>query len=448
MAALATVPRHDFAAEQAVLGACLLAQEFAARDPAYQDVVPRTLARLTTTDFFPEHHRRIFGAVRALAEQDRAIAPDLVRLHLDALGLFGDVERDGLMACVENATTPALLDGYLETIVGFARPREAEARLRHALTRLQRGEPLAEIGRALSDELAGLTDASPASPRRRAPQPLGAVVREVLTSLDAPETDFVPTPVPELTDRLGGGLLRGELVYLKGPAAAAKTAFAIQWAALAAWSGLPTLVVTREMAATALCRRLIAQQLRVPAGALRRRAVGPEGRARVEAALTRIDAVPLWFDDATETIGGILRAATRGGYRFVVVDYVQLVTSPADSKDERRELEAVSKGLKRLAMRGCSVLALSAVTRLPQDPRAKKERPSYQLRGSERLQHDADVVLTIYRPRDESPDRTLVYDKLREGESGGDTTLEFSSTYLTFDQADAVTPAWVTGKDD
>jgi replicative DNA helicase len=153
------------------------------------------------------------------------------------------------------------------------------------------------------------------------------------------------------------------------------------------------------------------------------------------------------FDDATETINGVLRAVKRGGYRFVVVDYVQLVTSPPDSKDERRELEAVSRGLKRLAMRGCSVLALSAVTRLPADGQKKGARPAYQLRGSERLQHDADVVLTLYRPKDDSQDRVLLYDKLREGESGGQTMLEFSTTYLTFDQVDETAPAWVRGKD-
>ena len=422
----ARIPPHNLDAERAVLGCCLLTGAA---------LVDRLARVLRPDDFFLERHRALYRRIVALAEAGHAV--DLLTT-VDALREAGQLEDVGgpahLALCVEEASIAAYVDEYVAILLRDASRRLLIQRLTIGITESTNdsGAPGA-LALALGEDLSALAarlDPAMAA-RRHGPQPLGAVLQAVRASLDEPLTDYVPSPIPELNDRLGGGLLVGETCYLKGPAAGAKTALALQWALLAAEYGCKTLVLSREMRVEALGRRVFAQQAQVAATALRRRDLDTFERARLDRALPRLAALPVWFDDTSESVGQIRRVVRQGSYRFVVVDYLQLVRSPPDAKVPRLEVEAVSRELKRLALGGCSVLALSAVTRLPAEGRKKGQRPDYQLRESERLQHDADVVLTIYRPGD-SEDRELIFDKLRDGQSGGAVTLAFSSQYVRF----------------
>ena len=55
------------------------------------------------------------------------------------------------------------------------------------------------------------------------------------------------------------------------------------------------------------------------------------------------------------------------------------------------------------------------------------------LRESRDLEHAADVILLLWRPRAESSDRELVIDKGRAGETGI-VTLQFTGQYLAFEE--------------
>lgn len=423
------IPPHDLDAERAVLGALVL----------YPAVREETFAAVRGEDFYTEAHRAIYAAMRGLDERGEPI--ELVTLT-DALRRDDNLEFAGgpaaLALLAEQASIPASTSHYASVVREHAALRETIQVAAAAITDAYDAKiTAASLLTTLGDQASAILEHRDPAERPRGPQPVGRVVRELLTALDAETIDAIPSPIPELNERLAGGSQRGEVIYLNGPAAAAKTALALQWAALVASHGHRTIVFSREMTNLALGRRFIAQQVRVGAYALRRGQLDPDERGKILGALPRFDVMPLWFDDSTETITRMARIVRDGDYRFVVIDYLQLVQSPPDSRDERRELEAVSRGIKRIAKRGKgrTVLALSAVSRLTSDTRgSKKKRPEYVLRGSESLAHDADVVLTLYRKDEDSNDRVLEFKKLREGESGGMTTLNFSAPYVTFDE--------------
>jgi len=265
---------------------------------------------------------------------------------------------------------------------------------------------------------------------------LGLAAARIVAELERGELPaFAPTPFPWLTEELGGGLLPGELVFLGGRPGVAKSALALEWAVLAARKGFPALVISREMTISALTRRVLAQQAHVFARRLRSGAVDADDLRRLKAALPRLQELPIWFDEGSASLGEIQRKVARSaqaGTRFVIVDYLQLVRGPKGT-DRRLEVEAVSAGLKTLALRhNVVMLALSSMTPPPPNKGKRPPRPDMSaLRESRALEHDADVVLLLHRPSPESSSRELILAKARDGGTGH-CPLHFEGAYLRF----------------
>ena len=391
---------------------------------------------LQPDDFYLDAHRTLYATVLRLHE----LGAGVDRLTVaDALRAAGDDQLAGTPVDVylallhEHAAIAVHLDDYVKIVARESAKRQEIAVLERAMARAFDGGDPATLAAETGEALAKIVERAEPVHHPAGPVPIADVLATLVGSLDTPETDFVRCPVEEVNERLAGGVLRGELVYLGGRPGVAKTALAIQWAVLAAECGHRTLVVSREMKNTALARRLLAQQTQVSASALRKRDLAPDELRRVERALPRLGALPLWFDDRSRTLAQIRRAVRSGAYRFVVVDYVQLVRSPQDAASKRLEVSAVSAGLKEIAERAdCSVLALSSMSRLEKD-RGKRVPPALDnLKESGDLEHDGDVVLLLHQPKADSSDRELVFAKIRDGAGGGAVTLAFTPVYVRF----------------
>lgn len=108
---------HNLEAERSVLGACLL------DDQAF----PRTRGVLEAGDFFLDAHRRIFGRMRMLADQERPI---------DLITLDEELERAGeLGAAGGSAYVGSLVDGVprVSNVEHYARIVKEKALLRRAV---------------------------------------------------------------------------------------------------------------------------------------------------------------------------------------------------------------------------------------------------------------------------------------------------------------------------
>lgn len=300
-------------------------------------------------------------------------------------------------------------------------------------------------------ELAGVvalvpwTSMEPPMPDGLIPQ--AVILDDLLERLETGGFPPHPTGYAAVDHILGGGFANGELIVLGARAGVGKSAMALEIAQHIGASDETVMIVSREMSTVALARRLILQntshvrsmQLRFGrpttknAHDLMR---WDEAMAEIRKVLPALKARHVWYAPVVDEIDALHRMVE--GFRphpplgLIVVDYLQMLH--AEGKEEgRQEVEAVSKGLKRLAMnRDIPVLALSALSR---PAKGEKEKPPvrYDLRESGAIEHDADVIILLHRLFKEDA-TTCIVDKNREGDVGV-AQLLFRAASLRFQAA-------------
>lgn len=229
-------------------------------------------------------------------------------------------------------------------------------------------------------------------------------------SLD--DTRTVSTGLPNLDSALDGGLRGSSLVLLGALTSVGKSAFCLNIAAHAAQQGAHVLLLSTEMSAAEVAGRLSVVESYTPFGAcltsgtLNRGHLSDADRERLAAAQKRLATLNDRFKllDGRLTTQSLRREALRmkrgGGLDLVVVDYLQQLAT-GDTRtdgDEYKRVANVSWALKSLAVElGCPVLAVVQYNRAAN----AAERPMiHHLRGSGTLEQDANVILTLHRPRD------------------------------------------------
>ncbi len=274
----------------------------------------------------------------------------------------------------------------------------------------------------------------------RGPVPLSRVLSQLEDALrpGVSGAPAVATPFPSLNMFLGGGFWPGELIYLGSRPGVGKTALGLEIARRAARQGRGVLVISREMVNTALARRMVTQESKIPAAMLRSAQLSDSERATVTVTLRRLAMLPVWLSDEAISLAEITDLVTTWGEStalgLLIIDYLQLVRAPRDIRERRLQIEAVSQGLKTMALQAkIPVLCLSSLSRPPQE--AKERRPTLaSLRESGELEHDADVVLLLHREPMQAETECIVA-KNRDGRQGT-ARLHFRSETVSFDEVD------------
>jgi hypothetical protein len=273
---------------------------------------------------------------------------------------------------------------------------------------------------------------------------LSTVLDELTASLERPETPTVTTPFVELTNMLYGGLAAGELVYVGAFAGVGKTSLLLEFARHVAKHGKAVLVFSREMTNMALARRLVAQEARVSAGALKRGVLGDGDRWALATYLPKMRQFPIWLNQVAVSLAEfeqeVARFASSPPLGLIIIDYLQLVRAAFESRgrrDRRLEIEEVSRGLKEVALRyRLPVICASSMARPPRGPAGKKppeRRPEIDmLRESGELEHDADIVLLLHRSFGDDHAECKVA-KNRDGRVGI-VRLLFRADFVAFDE--------------
>src|SRR5262249_30300417 len=156
---------------------------------------------------------------------------------------------------------------------------------------------------------------------------------EVVATIESgSKPEAMPTPFLGLNDLLGGGLRRQELVLVAAKTAAGKSAFVGQVGIEAARRGYRVLFASLEMGVRSLVLRVLAQQARVFATALRRNVVAEDDKQRIRATVPALGSLPIAFTDRAETLRQIVKMVVRQAETapidLLVVDYLQLVRAP------------------------------------------------------------------------------------------------------------------------
>jgi len=287
--------------------------------------------------------------------------------------------------------------------------------------------------------------------------PLTSAVANALADLATARTSAllgVSTGLDEL-DRLTGGLQGGQLVTIAARPGVGKSAIATQIGrAIAETSGKTVPLLSFEMSVTEIATRLLAAELNYDLHKLRQGEF-PTGMERdIAAASTTLGAIPLLIDDnppdnITALRSAMRRLAIRSELGGIVIDYLQLMSSDSNRRDENRnqEISTLTRGLKRLATElNVPIIALSQLNR------ALEQRPNKRpiladLRDSGSIEQDSSIVLFLHRehvfnPGADPEAAELIIAKQRNGPCGT-IPLRFlgPSTKFVPGQAGAVTPS-------
>jgi replicative DNA helicase len=227
----------------------------------------------------------------------------------------------------------------------------------------------------------------------------------------------VPTGFTDL-DKLLGGLHQSDLVIIAARPSMGKTALATNIAYHAASTkqrkdgpGGTEIEETEsvaffslEMSAEQLATRVISEQAHVRSDAIRRGDVREEEYNRVFAVSQALHGLKLFIDDTPALTMSQIRTRARRlkrqhGLSLVIIDYLQLINPPANSRGDNRvqEVSQITRGLKALAKElNVPVIALSQLSRAVEQREDKRPQLS-DLRESGSIEQDADVVTFIYR---------------------------------------------------
>lgn len=224
----------------------------------------------------------------------------------------------------------------------------------------------------------------------------------------------VPTGLTQL-DRLLGGLHDSDLMILAGRPGMGKSAMATTIAFNAAVKfeeenkkpGVPKKSValfSLEMSAEQLATRILSAKAQVPANLMRTGKLNNDQFDELAAAVSLLGKVPLYVDETPGiTVNAImnrcrhLKNDKERGLGLIVIDYLQLITSPGRSENRVQELSEMTRSLKIMAKElQVPVLVLSQLSRLVEQ-RDNKQPQLSDLRESGSIEQDADIVLFVYR---------------------------------------------------
>lgn len=227
-------------------------------------------------------------------------------------------------------------------------------------------------------------------------QQIGPVIHQVVKALEKPRQDGVRTGIAPI-DKITHGFKPGELIVIGARPSMGKTALALGIASQAATAGKSVLVFSLEMSTKQLCQRLLAHLSDVNLARIVTHRVSMNDLAEIVTAANTAHQWRLFVGEDTDQIEPICRQMKhRHGLDLLVVDYLQLMTCRAESREQ--QIATLSRNLKRLACRlDIPVLVLSQLNRSV-EARAIKRPLLSDLRESGAIEQDADLVMLLWRP--------------------------------------------------
>ena len=280
----------------------------------------------------------------------------------------------------------------------------------------------------------------PGQDRQAKVMKLSEILLEVVKEADRPRASAVKSGFSGLDDLIDGGFEPGELVYMGARPGVGKTSIGLQMAVSAAKAGRKVLFVSREMVNRILARRIVSQELGIPASSLKHIRDFTDMQLRsLVSGCERLSDLTVWMCDE---VSGVVQLrdvmevlCQDPGIDFLIVDYLQLVRAKPEIQDRRLQVEFVSSTMKEIAVRHkIPVICMSSLSRpLADKPDAKPTMSS--LRDSGELEHDADIVIFLHR-KFEDDDLEMIVSKNRNGRVGT-IRLKFRSEFVSFEAADA-----------
>ncbi len=430
---LQKTPPNSIEAEEALLGSALLSR----------DASSRLMEEIKSNDFYSPTNQTIFEAMKELFDSGKPI--DTVTV---SEVVFKDkknttsLKTSSIARLVDNVPSSANFERYIEIV-------QEQSNRRKLLKASSRIELLAY---ATDKDIHNVMDEAEQSIFSASDDAIGEGLIGVSDVLDGAierieEIENQGTGLSGLAthfadlDSTLAGLQDGNLVVIAARPSMGKTSLAINIATNVSKEKKVTAFFSLEMTKEELVQRVLFSEAKVTSGDARKGQLGPEKWSRVVEAASKVNNIPLYFDDASVITVTDIRAKSRRlkaskGLDLIVVDYLQLMQG-LSGDNRQQEIAEISRNLKNLARElKVPILALSQLNRAAEAREDKRPRLG-DLRESGAIEQDADIVMMLYRddyynPATEKPGVAEVNIVKHRSGSTGKVDLYFSKEYTQF----------------
>lgn len=438
---------EDPEAEASLLATCLA--------PGASESFSEVLFALDEHDFAVAKHRLVFQAALSLLDQKVEVSPISLK---DELGQMQKLHLVG--------GYPGLTEVLAASEVG--RPTV----LVEILRRKRRQREIIRLGTTLVRQ--AVEDRDPRESGEEAAQALFKIMEGRNERRLESFAEIAADATGDLFDRLEGrgitglktgfsrldaltqGFKPGNLIILAARPGIGKSTLVKNWLTNAAVQyGSSGAFFTLEMGKEEVWSRMVASGARVDLKDVEKRGATDKDFSLIRNAIGEMAGAPIYIcDQATITVQQIeamvaRHVAKRGKLDFLVVDYLQLMSSPSGSRgakqNEAVRIGEISRGFKLMAKDfGIPIVVLSQLNREVEHRQGGRPQLS-DLRDSGSLEQDADMVMFIHRKmapvaEGEEPDRSaeLILAKHRNGPTGI-VPLYFQGEYFRYMEMERTT---------
>lgn len=438
-----TVPPHSTEAEQGVLG-CILLQP----DPCLEQCME--VAQDREHLFYERRHNLIYNALLSLHREQSV--PDIIttQQRLKDLKFLEAIGGYEYLSNLPNLTpSPFNLKYYLDILIEKWTLRQVVKVCHTTIAEVMETQDL----RQFMDQFESGVMAISRTSQRKSTQVIADLVDESIQEMDKAialggALPGIPTGFPILDDMLGG-LISADMIVIAARPSCGKTSFAINVADHVAGNlRIPTGIISLEMRASQLTNRMLSAGARVDSMKMRRGTVNQEEQGRIVKASVRLRKSPIYIDDQPGIDTMVLRAKVRRmirdyGIKFLVIDYLQLLTSSTHSENLTSNVTQVSSDVHTIAREFNLPVLIAA--QLNREMEKDKNRPPVlsDLRQSGAIEQDADTVMFLWQPNPDQDrfDERKVQLLIRKQRNGPLGNIDFKFE-LPFTKFSPWTPIW------
>ncbi len=381
-------------AEQSVLGAILLESSCL---PAVAEILPRA------EYFYAVNNQMIYGAMLEMFTLGQPVDFITVLEKLKENDAFDDATGKVYLTQLAQIV-PSISN--VEVYAGIVRDKY------DVRTLMQAARSILEDASEGAEESSLLLDAAEQrifdirrGKNMKGLQPLREILLETFDRLDllnSPDRDKykgLPTGIREL-DSLITGLNRSDLIILAARPGVGKTSMGLNIARHVSVTAKHRVAFfSLEMGREQLASRLLSCEALVEGGKLRAGDLSDGDWVKLVEAGDILGKAELYFDDSPGITVPEMKAKVRrlGNVDLIIVDYLQLMSSPRHIDNRVQEISEITRSLKIMAKElDVPVVAMSQLRRPTE--RAKDHRPGLsELRDSGSIEQDADIVIFLHR---------------------------------------------------
>ncbi|HEX9034782.1 MAG TPA: replicative DNA helicase [Streptosporangiaceae bacterium] len=364
-------PPHDIAAEQCVLGGMMLSK----------DAISDVLEVIKGADYYRPAHQLVHETILDLYGRGEPADAVTVAAELTKHGDIGKVGGAPYLHTLIASVPTAANAGYYARIV---RERAILRRLVEVGTRIVQ---FGYAGDADADELVDRAQAEVYGVTERRVSddflPLSEIMPAALVEIESIGSrggtmTGVPTGFADL-DSLTNGLHPGQMIVIAARPALGKSTLALDLARAASIKhGLASVIFSLEMSRNEITMRLLSAEARIALHSMRTGQMSEDDWTRLARRMSEVASAPMFIDDSPNMSMMEIRAKCRRlkqqhDLRLVIIDYLQLMTSPKRVENRQQEVSELSRSLKLLAKElNVPVIAVAQLNRGPEQRTDKR----------------------------------------------------------------------------